>query len=101
MIIARHDLDPRIRHADEGPRKVFIGETYGLEHGAGRRPAGAVRENVARMSRIAWHAVLSMTGAKGKEGKMYHLPRMACNWDSSKNEAAREGQAGRRATARL
>jgi hypothetical protein len=37
-----HHLDPGMRHADQRPRQVFIGEANGLEHGTRWRTIRAI-----------------------------------------------------------
>ena len=47
MEIARTDLDPGVGHADERLRQILGGESDGAQHGARRRPAGAVGDRAA------------------------------------------------------
>src|SRR5262249_61844325 len=45
--VARHRLDPHRRDADQGARKVVVGEADALEHRPRRRTVDAVRQLLA------------------------------------------------------
>src|SRR4030095_3244101 len=64
--VARRDLDPAVRHADQGLLEIVVGEADRLEVGAGGRAVGAVHESPALVSRVESHAGTSLRLATRK-----------------------------------
>src|SRR5262249_26039502 len=48
VVVARPDLDPRVRDADERLAQVVVGEADGLQHRARRRARGTRGDHAAR-----------------------------------------------------
>jgi hypothetical protein len=58
MIIARPDLDPSIRHPDNGAAQIFISKTDRLQHRPRRCSVGAIGDYAAARFQILSHLSL-------------------------------------------
>src|SRR5439155_1073068 len=57
--VARGDLDPAVRHADQRPLEVVVGEADGLEERAGRGAIGAIEDGPALVAGVERHTLAS------------------------------------------
>src|SRR5207253_7420524 len=67
VIIARHNLDPGVRNADQRASEIVIGKSHRLQHRAGWRPAGPVGQRMTLVLRWIRHPVSSRLSSKARK----------------------------------